>query len=123
MSRILVTGGTGYIGSHTTVELMQQGYDVTIVDNLSNSSIDVLDGIEAITGKKPDFANVDCCNFMDLDNVFRQYPDIVGVIHFAASKAVNESVEKPLLYYRNNLGSLVTLLEVMKLHHVNNILH
>ena len=121
MNRILVTGGTGYIGSHTTVELMQQGYDVTIVDNLSNSSIDVLDGIEAITGKKPDFANVDCCNFMDLDNVFRQYPDIVGVIHFAASKAVNESVEKPLLYYRNNLGGLVTLLEVMKLHRVNNI--
>ena len=121
MNRILVTGGTGYIGSHTTVELMQQGYDVTIVDNLSNSSVDVLDGIEAITGKKPDFANVDCCNFMDLDNVFRQYTDIVGVIHFAASKAVNESVEKPLLYYRNNLGSLVTLLEVMKLHHVNNI--
>ena len=121
MARILVTGGTGYIGSHTTVELMQQGYDVTIVDNLSNSSIDVLDGIEAITGIKPEFANVDCCNFMDLDNVFRQYPDIVGVIHFAASKAVNESVEKPLLYYRNNLGSLVTLLEVMKLHRVHNI--
>ncbi len=121
MARILVTGGTGYIGSHTTVELMQQGYDVTIVDNLSNSSIDVLDGIEAITGIKPEFANVDCCNFMDLDNVFCQYPDIVGVIHFAASKAVNESVEKPLLYYRNNLGSLVTLLEVMKLHRVHNI--
>ena len=121
MARILVTGGTGYIGSHTTVELMQQGYDVTIVDNLSNSSIDVLDGIEAITGIKPEFANVDCCNFMDLDSVFRQYPDIVGVIHFAASKAVNESVEKPLLYYRNNLGSLVTLLEVMKLHRVHNI--
>ncbi len=121
MSRILVTGGTGYIGSHTTVELMKQGYDVTIVDNLSNSSIDVLDGIEAITGVKPDFANVDCCNFMDLDSVFRQYPDIVGVIHFAASKAVNESVEKPLLYYRNNLGSLVTVLEVMKLHTVHNI--
>ena len=121
MNRILVTGGTGYIGSHTTVELMQQGYDVTIVDNLSNSSIDVLDGIEAITGIKPEFANVDCCNFMDLDNVFRQYQDIVGVIHFAASKAVNESVEKPLLYYRNNLGSLVTLLEVMKLHRVYNI--
>ncbi len=121
MSRILVTGGTGYIGSHTTVELMQEGYDVTIVDNLSNSSIDVLDGIEAITGKKPEFANVDCGNFMDLDNVFRQYPDIVGVIHFAASKAVGESVEKPLMYYRNNLGSLVTLLEVMKLHQVHNI--
>ena len=121
MSRILVTGGTGYIGSHTTVELMQKGFDVTIVDNLSNSSIDVLDGIAAIAGRKPDFANIDCCNFMDLDGVFRQYPDIVGVIHFAASKAVNESVEKPLLYYRNNLGSLVTLLEVMKLHRVPNI--
>ena len=121
MARILVTGGTGYIGSHTTVELMQQGYDVTIVDNLSNSSSDVLDGITAIVGKKPDFANIDCGNFMDLDHVFKQYPDIVGVIHFAASKAVGESVEKPLLYYRNNLGSLVTLLEVMRLHEVKNI--
>ena len=121
MSRILVTGGTGYIGSHTTVELMQQGYDVTIVDNLSNSSIDVLDGIAAIVGKKPEFANIDCGNFVDLDSVFKTYPDIVGVIHFAASKAVGESVEKPLLYYRNNLGSLVTLLEVMQQHHVQNI--
>ena len=121
MSRILVTGGTGYIGSHTTVELMQQGYKVTIVDNLSNSSIDVLDGIAAIVGQRPDFANIDCGNFVDLDNVFRTYPDIVGVIHFAASKAVGESVEKPLLYYRNNIGSLITLLEVMKLHGVQNI--
>ena len=121
MSRILVTGGTGYIGSHTTVELMQQGYEVTIVDNLSNSSIDVLDGIAAIVGRKPEFANIDCGNFVDLDNVFRQYPDIVGVIHFAASKAVGESVEKPLLYYRNNLGSLCTLLDVMRLHQVPNL--
>jgi UDP-glucose 4-epimerase len=121
MSRILVTGGTGYIGSHTTVELMQTGYKVTIVDNLSNSSIDVLEGIEKIVGERPDFANVDCGNFMDMDNVFKQYTDIVGVIHFAASKAVGESVEKPLLYYRNNLGSLVTLLEVMKLHQVQNL--
>ncbi|MBQ9296589.1 MAG: UDP-glucose 4-epimerase GalE [Paludibacteraceae bacterium] len=121
MSRILVTGGTGYIGSHTTVELMQQGYDVTIVDNLSNSSIDVLDGIAAIVGRKPEFANIDCGNFVDLDSVFKTYPDIVGVIHFAASKAVGESVEKPLLYYRNNLGSLVTLLEVMQQHNVQNI--
>ena len=121
MSRILVTGGTGYIGSHTAVELMQQGYDVTIVDNLSNSSIDVLDGIAQIVGRKPDFANVDCGNFMDLDQVFKQYSDIEGVIHFAASKAVGESVEKPLLYYRNNLGSLVTLLEVMRLHGVKNL--
>lgn len=121
MSRILVTGGTGYIGSHTTVELMQQGYDVTIVDNLSNSSIDVLDGIEAIVGRRPEFANVDCGNFVDLDAVFKQFPDIVGVIHFAASKAVGESVEKPLLYYRNNIGSLITLLEVMRLYHVPNL--
>ena len=121
MARILVTGGTGYIGSHTTVELMQQGYDVTIVDNLSNSSIDVLDGITSIVGRKPGFANIDCANFVDLDAVFKQYPDIVGVIHFAASKAVGESVEKPLLYYRNNLGSLVTLLEVMRIHQVQNI--
>ena len=121
MARILVTGGTGYIGSHTVVELMEQGYDVTIVDNLSNSSVDVLDGIAAIVNRKPKFANIDCSNFVDLDNVFRQFPDIVGVIHFAASKAVNESVEKPLLYYRNNLGSLCTLLEVMKLHNVSNL--
>ena len=121
MSRILVTGGTGYIGSHTAVELMQQGYDVTIVDNLSNSSIDVLDGIAAIVGRKPEFANIDCSNFVDLDNVFKAFPDIVGVIHFAASKAVGESVEKPLLYYRNNIGSLITLLEVMKLHRVQNL--
>ena len=121
MTRILVTGGTGYIGSHTTVELMQQGYDVTIVDNLSNSSVDVLDGIAEIVGRKPQFANIDCNNFVDLDNVFKAYPDIKGVIHFAASKAVGESVEKPLLYYRNNIGSLITLLEVMKLHNVQNI--
>ena len=121
MARILVTGGTGYIGSHTTVELMQQGYDVTIVDNLSNSSVDVLDGITEIVGRKPEFANIDCGNFVDLDNVFKQYPDIVGVIHFAASKAVGESVEKPLLYYRNNVGSLCTLLEVMRLHQVQNL--
>ena len=121
MARILVTGGTGYIGSHTTVELMQQGYDVTVVDNLSNSSIDVLDGIAAIVGRKPEFANIDCNNFVDLDNVFNTYHDIVGVIHFAASKAVGESVEKPLLYYRNNIGSLITLLEVMRNHQVQNI--
>lgn len=121
MARILVTGGTGYIGSHTVVELMQQGYDVTIVDNLSNSSVDVLDGIAEIVGRKPDFANIDCCNFVDLDHLFTAYPDITGVIHFAASKAVGESVEKPLLYYRNNICSLVTLIEVMKSHQVQNL--
>lgn len=121
MSRILVTGGTGYIGSHTTVELMQQGYDVVIVDNLSNSNADVLDGIEAIVGVRPPFEQVDCNDAVAMADVFVRYPDIVGVIHFAASKAVGESVEQPLLYYRNNLMSLVTLLEQMKAHNVHNI--
>ena len=121
MARILVTGSTGYIGSHTVVELMQQGYDVTIVDNLSNSSVDVLDGISAIVGRRPEFANIDCNDYVSMETVFKQYPDIVGVIHFAASKAVGESVEKPLMYYRNNLGSLITLLEVMRRYHVYNI--
>ena len=121
MARILVTGGTGYIGSHTVVELMQQGYDVTIVDNLSNSSVDVLDGISAIVGRRPEFANIDCNDYVSMEAVFKQYPDIVGVIHFAASKAVGESVEKPLMYYRNNLGSIITLLEVMRRYHVYNI--
>ena len=113
MARILVTGGTGYIGSHTVVELMQQGYDVTIVDNLSNSSVDVLDGISAIVGRRPEFANIDCNDYVSMEAVFKQYPDIVGVIHFAASKAVGESVEKPLMYYRNNLNTLTNLLELM----------
>ena len=121
MARILVTGGTGYIGSHTVVELMQQGYDVTIVDNLSNSSVDVLDGISAIVGRRPEFANIDCNDYVNLEAVFKQYTDIVGVIHFAASKAVGESVEKPLMYYRNNIGSLITLLEVMRKYQVCNI--
>ena len=121
MARILVTGGTGYIGSHTVVELMQQGYDVTIVDNLSNSNVDVLDGISAIVGRRPEFANIDCNDYVNLEAVFKQYNDIVGVIHFAASKAVGESVEKPLMYYRNNVGSLITLLEVMRRYHVCNI--
>ena len=121
MARILVTGGTGYIGSHTVVELMQQGYDVTIVDNLSNSNVDVLDGISAIVGRRPEFANIDCNDYVNLEAVFKQYNDIVGVIHFAASKAVGESVEKPLMYYRNNVGSLITLLEVMRQYHVCNI--
>lgn len=121
MARILVTGGTGYIGSHTTVELMQQGYDVVIVDNLSNSNADVLDGIEAIVGSRPPFEQVDCNDAVAMADVFARYTDIVGVIHFAASKAVGESVEQPLMYYRNNLMSLVTLLEQMKAHNVHNI--
>ena len=121
MARILVTGGTGYIGSHTVVELMQQGYDVVIVDNLSNSNSDVVDGITAITGKRPAFEQVDCNDIAAMDEVFNRYSDIEAAIHFAASKAVGESVEQPLLYYRNNLMSLVTLLEQMKKHGVHNI--
>ena len=121
MARILVTGGTGYIGSHTVVELMQKDYDVVIVDNLSNSDQAVLDGITAIVGTCPDFVQADCCDTAAIDALFARYNDIVGVIHFAASKAVNESVEQPLLYYRNNLMSLVTVLEAMKKHDVHNI--
>ena len=121
MSRFLVTGGTGYIGSHTTVELMQQGYDVVVIDNLSNSNADVLDGVAAIVGTRPAFEQVDCNDAQALAQVFKKYPDIQGVIHFAASKAVGESVEQPLMYYRNNLMSLVTLLEQMKEHNVHNI--
>ena len=121
MARILVTGGTGYIGSHTVVELMQKGYDVVIVDNLSNSNQAVLDGITAIVGSTPDFVQADCCDQTAMDALFAQYNDIEGIIHFAASKAVGESVEQPLMYYRNNLMSLVTVLEVMKKHHVKNM--
>ena len=121
MARILVTGGTGYIGSHTVVELMQQGYDVVIVDNLSNSNKDMLDGIAAIVGKQPDFEQVDCNDAPAMCDVMDRYGDIEAVIHFAASKAVGESVEQPLMYYRNNLMSLVTVLEVMKKHNVKNI--
>jgi len=121
MARILVTGGTGYIGSHTVVCLMEQGYEVVIVDNLSNSNIDVLDGIEKIVGRRPDFENIDCLDYANMDRLFDRYGDIEAIIHFAASKAVGESVEKPLLYYRNNLGSLVNLLELMDKHHVQNI--
>lgn len=121
MARILVTGGTGYIGSHTTVELMQQGYDVVVIDNLSNSSADILDGVAAIVGTRPAFEQVDCNDAQSLAQAFTKYPDIQGVIHFAASKAVGESVEQPLMYYRNNLMSLVTLLEQMKAHNVHNI--
>jgi len=119
---VLVTGGTGFIGSHTTVELQQAGYKVVIVDNLSNSRAEVVDGIEKISGIRPAFEKVDCLDKEGMDNVFRKYPEISGVIHFAASKAVGESVEKPLLYYRNNLVSLINLLELMPKHHVKGII-
>ena len=114
MTKILVTGGVGFIGSHTVVELMQAGYEPIIIDNLSNSSINVLDGIEKITGKRPFFAQVDCRDKAAIDQVLKQQGPIKAIIHFAASKAVGESVEKPLLYYRNNLDSLLNLLELMQ---------
>ncbi len=114
MAAILVTGGTGYIGSHTVVELMKEGLDVVIIDNLSNSSPDVLDGIEEITGQRPVFEKVDMRDRNAMFSLFERYPDLGAVIHFAAFKAVGESVEKPLEYYENNLLSLIYLLEVMK---------
>lgn len=119
--KILVTGGTGYIGSHTVVELQQSGYDIVIVDNLSNSNIDVLKGIAQITGITPSFYHIDCMDFEKLKTVFVENQDIVGVIHFAASKAVGESMEKPLLYYKNNLISLMNILELMPLFDVQHL--
>jgi UDP-glucose 4-epimerase len=111
--RILVTGGTGYIGSHTTIELINEGFDVVIVDNLSNSSIDMLDGIEKIAGVRPAFEQFDLCDKEKTKDLFKKYTDIAAIIHFAAYKAVGESVQKPLMYYRNNLTSLLNLLDAM----------
>lgn len=111
--KILVTGGAGYIGSHTTVELQNAGYDVVIVDNLSNSNADMINGIERITGTRPAFYQVDCNDKEAMKDVFAKERGIKGIIHFAASKAVGESVQKPLMYYRNNLDSLMTLMELM----------
>ena len=116
--KILVTGGTGFIGSHTTVELQQAGYEVVIIDNLSNSNLDVLDGIERITGKRPEFIEGDCANLNTVEALFEKHPGITGIIDFAASKAVGESVQKPILYYRNNLNILLNLLEMMPKHGV-----
>lgn len=119
---ILVTGGTGFIGSHTTVELQEAGYGVVIVDNLSNSKIEVLDGIEKITGIRPAFEEVNLEDKEATERVFQKYPNIEGIIHFAASKAVGESVEKPLMYYRNNVVSLINLLEMMPKYNVKGII-
>ena len=109
--KILVTGGLGFIGSHTVVELQNEGFEVVAIDNLSNSSIEVLDGIDKITGKKLIFENIDLREKSAVQNFFKKYQDIIGVIHFAASKAVGESVENPLLYYENNINSLVYVLQ------------
>ena len=118
---ILVTGGTGYIGSHTTVELLNIGSDVIIVDNLSNSKELVLDRIEKITGKRPKFIKCDLLDKAALDNVFDTYPEIDSVIHFAGLKAVGESCQKPLLYYHNNITGTLNLLDSMISHGVNRI--
>jgi UDP-glucose 4-epimerase len=119
---VVVTGGTGYIGSHTVVELINSGYEVVILDNLSNSERSVLDAIEEITGKRPGFIEVDLDN---ADQVFKTFQEIGSkarsIIHFAAKKAVGESVQEPLLYYQNNLVSLINILDQMKKHQIQNL--
>ncbi|WP_264536309.1 UDP-glucose 4-epimerase GalE [Flavobacterium sp. N1736] len=112
--KVLVTGGLGFIGSHTVVELQNEGFEVVIIDNLSNSSEDVLKGIVNITGKKPLFEKIDLREKTAVQDFFKKHSDVTGVIHFAASKAVGESVENPLLYYENNISSLVYLLQELK---------
>src|SRR5690606_78625 len=112
--KILVTGGLGFIGSHTVVELQNEGFDVVIIDNLSNSSIEVLDGITAITGIAPIFEKINLREKASVKEFFEKHRDLSGIIHFAASKAVGESVENPLLYYENNINSLVYILQEMQ---------
>ncbi|WP_025125897.1 UDP-glucose 4-epimerase GalE [Myroides odoratimimus] len=112
--KILVTGGLGFIGSHTVVELQQQGYEVVIIDDLSNSSIEVLDGIEGITRIRPEFAQLDLRDKRGVFSFFEQHKDIEGIIHFAASKAVGESMQRPMMYYENNFFSLINVLSAME---------
>ncbi len=112
--KILVTGGLGFIGSHTVVELQNEGFEVVVVDNLSNTSLDVLDGIQNITGVKPAFEKIDLREKDKVQDFFKRHDDISGVIHFAASKAVGESVENPLLYYENNISALIYLLQELQ---------
>lgn len=119
--QILVTGGTGYIGSHTVVELQNNGYRVIVADNLSNSKIEVLDGIEAITGIRPCFEKVDLSVREESIAFFQKHKNIGAIIHFAANKAVGESVEKPLMYYRNNINSLLNILDAMNVHDISNL--
>ena len=119
---ILVTGGAGYIGSHTVVELLKEGYKVLVVDSFINSSKDVLNKISELSSKKFDFEEIDVVNQGALEKVFSKYPGISSVIHFAAHKSVGESVKDPLEYYRNNLGALISALEVCKKFGVNNFI-
>ncbi len=113
-SKILVTGGLGYIGSHTCVELIQQGFEIIIVDDLSNSSKNVLDGIKKITGVSPEFVKLDLRDRKEVNRLFQYHPDLTGIIHFAAYKAVGESVKQPLEYYENNISSLIYLLQAIE---------
>ncbi len=117
-NKVLVTGGTGYIGSHTAVELIEEGFEVIIADNLSNSKLSVLDGIEQITGVRPAFYQVDLRDIQSTEKIFSEH-NIQAVIHFAASKAVGESVKNPLLYYQNNLGSLTNVLQLIESNQCN----
>ena len=118
MSKILVTGGCGYIGSHTLVDLIENGYEVVSIDNNSRSDAKILDGIEKITGKRVKNYKVDLCDFDDTHAVFQENPDITGIIHFAAYKAVGESVDQPLMYYENNLNSLINILKCVQEFHI-----
>lgn len=122
MKKILVTGGLGYIGSHTVVELQNSGYQVLIIDNLSNSSLDVLEGITNITKQSPIFERLDLRIKADVSDFFKRNQDIAGIIHFAASKAVGESVENPLLYYENNLNTLIYLLQECSAYGIENFI-
>lgn len=121
MAKVLVTGGLGYIGSHTVVTLLEHGFEVVIVDDLSNSQADVLDRIEQITNQRPPFYELNLCDEPAVEQLFDKEKGIESIIHFAASKAVGESVAKPLLYYKNNLLSLIHLLEQMQFHNIRDI--
>ena len=120
--KIIVTGGLGYIGSHTVVELQNKGFDVVIIDNLSNTSINVLDNIQSITQIKPEFHNIDLTHKEKVNAFFETQKDIDGIIHFAAYKAVGESVQKPLMYYENNLFSLINILQNVSKHNLSNFI-
>lgn len=121
MKKILVTGGTGYIGSHTVVELINEGFEVVIIDDLSNSELSVLDGIEKISGTRPVFEQFDLVDEAKVSDFFQRHQEISAIIHFAANKAVGESVENPIKYYRNNLNSLINLLHAMPSANVGNL--
>lgn len=121
MPKILVTGGAGFIGSHTVVELIQAGYEVVAVDNFANSSPSVLDGVARIVGKHPVLVEADCSCYAAVEQLFNSHPNIDGVIHFAALKAVGESVKEPLDYYKNNVLSLINILQMMQVHGCTNV--